>query len=160
VLPSFISDQSILAPEASRRPIRVAKIWAMQDRPSADELLAFIEAFLDEEIVPNVPGSRGFHARVAANAIRIVRRELEGEEVALAAEWESLGVLLGAGTLPESSAALREALRDRNAELCEKIRAGEGEREAVAAHVRATVAAKLRATDPALLARSERSEAT
>ncbi len=53
----------------------------MQDRPSYDELLAAVEHFLDTEIVPNVPGSRGFHARVAANAIRIVRRELSSEEV-------------------------------------------------------------------------------
>ena len=50
----------------------------MQDRPTADELLAAIERFLEEEIVPNTPGSRGFHARVAANSIRILRRELEG----------------------------------------------------------------------------------
>ncbi|MCH7630069.1 MAG: hypothetical protein IH997_15375 [Proteobacteria bacterium] len=69
----------------------------MQDRPTYDELLAAVEQFLDTEIVPNVPGSRGFHARVAANAIRIVRRELSNEEERLAAEWSGLDAILGSG---------------------------------------------------------------
>jgi hypothetical protein len=126
----------------------------MQDRPSYDELLAFIETFLDDEIVPNVAGSRGFHARVAANAIRIVRRELEGQEAELEAEWAGLDNLLGAAERPTGLAELRDAVKRRNTDLCERIRAGEGDSDAVVAHVKATVAAKLRATDPALLARS------
>ena len=126
----------------------------MQDRPTSDELLAFIETFLYEEIVPNTPGSRGFHARVAANAIRIIRRELEGNEEALNEEWVGLDSLLGASQRPESVTALTEGLRTRNAELCERIRAGELDFAAVFDHVERTVAAKLRATDPALLERS------
>ncbi len=127
----------------------------MQDRPTYDEILGFIEKFLDEEIVPNVPGPRGFHARVAANAIRIVRRELEGREEALAAEWSGLDGVLGAVERPEGSAALSEAIRRRNDELCERIRGGKADSEGVFAHVKATAAEKLRATDPALLERSE-----
>ena len=68
----------------------------MQDRPTYDELLAAVEYFLDIEIVPNVPGARGFHARVAANAIRIVRRELELEDEQLVAETIEV-VLMKAG---------------------------------------------------------------
>ena len=45
----------------------------MQDRPTYNELLEAIERFMDEEVVPNLEGARGFHARVAANAIRTVR---------------------------------------------------------------------------------------
>jgi hypothetical protein len=127
----------------------------MQDRPTYDELLGFIETFLDEEIVPNVQGSRGFHARVAANALRIVRRELAGEDEALAAEWTGLDMLLGVAERPADAAALREAIRERNEKLCEQIRGGGLASEEVFAHIKATVAAKLRATDPALLARSE-----
>ena len=127
----------------------------MQDRPTYDELLAFIERFLDEEIVPNVSGPGGFHARVAANAIRIVRRELDGREEALAAEWEGLDRLLGAVDEPKGSATLVEAIRGRNAELCERIRSGEADSEAVFATVKRTVAAKLRVTDPGLLERSK-----
>ncbi len=67
----------------------------MQDRPTIDELLAAVENFLDTEIVPNVPGATGFHGRVAANAIRIVRRELEREDAQLAAEWAGLDAILG-----------------------------------------------------------------
>lgn len=130
----------------------------MQDRPTHDELLAAVERFLDVEIVPNVPGSRGFHARVAANAIRIVRRELQLEDDTLAAEWSGLGGLLGPLERPPARAALREALGARNAALCERVRAGdadEGEFSArVFAHVRRTVRDKLRTSDPDLLQRS------
>ncbi len=57
----------------------------MQDRPTYDELLAAVERFLSQEIVPNTEGARRFHARVAANVLGIVRRELEREEEQLAA---------------------------------------------------------------------------
>ena len=93
----------------------------MQDRPTIDELLAAVEYFLDTEIVPNVPGARGFHGRVAANAIRIVRRELEREDEALAAEWAGLDSLLGPATPPIGRAQLRATLRERNEELCAQI---------------------------------------
>ena len=52
-----------------------------------------------------------------------------------------------------------DIIRGRNAELCERIRVGEGDSAAVFAHVKATVAAKLRATDPGLLERSGEGEA-
>ncbi len=127
----------------------------MQDRPTYDELLAAVEYFLDTEIVPNVPGARGFHARVAANAIRIVRRELEMEDEQLAAEWEGLDGLLGAEPRPEGRAALRSTLRDRNEKLCQAIRNGTAEDTEVFAHVKRTVRDKLRVSDPELLTRSE-----
>ena len=99
----------------------------MQDRPSYDELLAAVEHFLDSEIVPNVSGARSFHARVAANAVRIVRRELEREDDALRREWEGLDALLGGSEPPEGRQALREALAGRNEALCTRIRAGEAD---------------------------------
>ncbi len=132
----------------------------MQDRPTFDELLAAVEHFLDTEIVPNVPGSRGFHARVSANAIRIVRRELELEDGQLAAEWESLDVLLGPEPVPAGRAILRTELLRRNGLLCERIRTGEADEgdfhAAVISHARAVVTAKLRVTNPDLLSRSLR----
>ena len=130
----------------------------MQDRPTYDELLAAIEMFLDKEIVPNVPGSRGFHARVAANALRIVRRELEHREEQFLAEWQGLDALLGPAARPATIAALADALQERNRQLAERIRSGdadEGEFSAqVRAHVLSTVADKLRVSDPGLLERS------
>jgi hypothetical protein len=130
----------------------------MQDRPTFDELLAAVEHFLDTEIVPNVPGARGFHGRVAANAIRIVRRELEREDEQLAAEWAGLDTLLGPAERPQNRAGLRTALRKRNEALCRLIRDGGadvGEPAAqIRAHARAVVMEKLRVTNPELLARS------
>lgn len=136
----------------------------MQDRPTYDELLSAIETFLDKEIVPNTPGSRGFHARVAANAIRIIRRELELRESQLIGEWQGLDDLLGPAQRPATLEALAEALRTRNAELCERIRAGEADEGEFASgvrdHVTRTVAEKLRVTDPALLERTIRDTKT
>ncbi len=130
----------------------------MQDRPTFDELLAAIENFLDSEIVPNVPGSRGFHARVSANAIRIIRRELAMEDEHLAAEWHGLDELLGAEPLPSDRATLRSELLRRNEALCGRIRAGDADQsvfaQRVTAHTRGVVANKLRVTNPDLLARS------
>jgi hypothetical protein len=130
----------------------------MQDRPTYDELLEAIETFLDREIVPNVPGSRGFHARVAANALRIVRRELERREGQLVAEWQGLDALLGKAERPVTLAALADSIRERNRVLAERIRAGEADEGAFAAqvrdHVHRTVADKLRVSDPGLLERS------
>ena len=130
----------------------------MQDRPSYDELLAAVEHFLDTEIVPNVPGSRGFHARVAANAIRIVRRELSNEEGQLAAEWSGLDAVLGPAERPAGREELRSALRERNEALSALIRNGDADEGETARkvfeHVQRTVRDKLTVTDPALLERS------
>ncbi len=133
----------------------------MQDRPTYDELLSAVEAFLDAEIVPNLEGARGFHARVAANALRTVRSELAAEDKHLAAEWAGLDVLLGRVEAPGGRAALRDAIRGRNAELCARIRRGEADSgpfaEQVREHVRRTVRDKLSVSDPGLLERSEAS---
>jgi len=124
----------------------------MQDRPTYDELLAAVERFLSQEIVPNTEGARRFHARVAANVLGIVRRELEREEEQLAAEWAGLDGLLEPAKPPEGRAALREALGARRAELCERIRAGEADagpfREAVISQVRRTIRDKLLVSNP------------
>lgn len=130
----------------------------MQDRPTYDELLSAIETFLDKEIVPNTPGSRGFHARVAANALRIIRRELAHREEQLLDEWQGLDALLGAAERPATLDALAAAVRGRNEELASRIRKGDADdgdfARAVREHVVRTVAAKLRVSDPGLLERS------
>ncbi len=127
----------------------------MQDRPTYDELLAAVERFLSQEIVPNTEGVRRFHARVAANVLGIVRRELEREEEQLAAEWAGLDGLLEPAKPPEDRAALREALGARTADLCERIRAGEADagpfREAVISQVRRTTRDKLLVSNPGWL---------
>ena len=124
----------------------------MQDRPTYDDLLALIERFIDSEVVPNLGGARGYHARVAANALRMLQRELASEDAQLEREWKGLDELLGPAERPLSRAGLREALAARNEELCERIRRGDADAgrfvEAVFAHVRETVKEKLLVTNP------------
>ncbi|HZP40453.1 MAG TPA: DUF6285 domain-containing protein [Candidatus Binatia bacterium] len=127
----------------------------MQDRPTALELLDVVREFLDREVVPALDGRLRFHARVAANVLAIVGRELAGEEDALRAEWTRLAALEGrpGAPMPEGAAAARAAIHAATAALAERIRRGEldGAR-AVRAHVRATVQEKLAAANPRYLA--------
>lgn len=134
----------------------------MQDRPTALELLDAVQRFLEEEVVPSTEGRRSFLARVAANAIRIVGREIRTEEEQARREWDGLDALLGPVTAPPSLADTRKAILARTAALCEKIREGaadEGDwRKQVLAHARRTVRDKLAVSDPGLLERSETKE--
>src|SRR5262245_11532698 len=119
----------------------------MQDRPTLAELLDAVRGFLEQDAIGALEGTAKFHARVAANVLAIAARELELEPVQLAAEWQRLEALLGAAPVPSDLAALREELRSRTEALCERIRRGDADdgpfRDAVFAHVRATVREKL-----------------
>jgi hypothetical protein len=127
----------------------------MQDRPTADELLAALQRFLDEDVLPNAEGARRFHARVAANTMRILRRELDLAGEHLDREWAGLDSLLGPAERPVAQRALRDAIAARTAQLCERIRASDADagpfRDAVLAHVRQTVRDKLLVTNPGWL---------
>jgi len=128
----------------------------MQDRPTIGELLVAVERFLDDEIVPSTDGRRQFLARVSANALRLVERELASNETHATREWAGLEALLGSeGPAPTSPEGLRAALLRRNTDLGERIRRGEADageqRRRVLAHVRATVQDKLTVTNPAYL---------
>ena len=126
----------------------------MNDRPSAAELLAAVEHFLEESVVPALDGPARFHARVAANVVRIVAREIETEEVHLAREWDGLSVLLGSEGEPQPGdrAALRESILARNEALARRIRTGEADsgpwRAALLAHLSRTIADKLDVAQP------------
>ena len=125
----------------------------MNDRPSAVELLGAVERFLEEQVVPALENPARFHARVAANVVRIVAKEIETEEGQLAGEWEGLAALLEAdATPPASRDALREAIRERSEELVRRIRAGEADagawRGAVLEHLSRVVADKLAVSQP------------
>lgn len=129
----------------------------MQDRPTAEELLEAVEGFLDS-LVAQLKGSPSFHTRVAANAVRIVRRELQRDEDASTAEWKRLDAILGAEPPPAGAREMRDRLRERNEALCRLIRDGGADAgetaERVREHVRASVRAKLEVSDPGLLERS------
>jgi hypothetical protein len=125
----------------------------VNDRPTALELLAAVERFLEEQAVPGLEGPARFHARVAANVVRIVARELETEEAHLAREWDGLAVLLGDDAPPPADrAVLREELLARTEELARRIRAGRADtgpwRVAVLEHLGRVVADRLDVAQP------------
>jgi hypothetical protein len=127
----------------------------MQDRPSINELLMVVRHFLESEVVPALSGRRAFHARVAANVLAIVAREIDGEETALAREWARLAPLVGRSDAPAGLDAMRAAVREATAALAERIRQGDADggayADAVRAHVRATVREKLAVANPRYL---------
>lgn len=87
----------------------------MHNQPSVDALLDIIAEFLRKEAAPQLPGHTAFHARVAANALDIVRRELALSPAALPAEQQRLEQMLG-----ETG-----DLETLNRRLCERIASGE-----------------------------------
>jgi hypothetical protein len=132
----------------------------MNDRPTAVELLRAVERFLEMEVVPALDGPRRYHARVAANVVAIVAREIETEEAQLQSEWERLSSLLGLrDERPAAREALRAGLRSRNEALCERIRRGDCDQGAwraeLIAHLRRTVADKLEVSKPPRAPREE-----
>jgi hypothetical protein len=86
--------------------------------PTTAELIQAVREFLADEVMPATEGRLQFHARVAANVLAQVQRELES------------------GQPPSDPAA--------DAELCAAVRNGEDAYDAV----RASVVRKLRISNP------------
>ncbi len=131
-------------PDAGRTdagPTDVEGGWVPHDIPSAAGLLDAVREFLESDVMPATEGRVRFHARVAANAVAMVAREL----------------VLGPGLAAAHEARLA-ALGVRNdAELAAAIRSGALDARAVEvrAAVRATVADKLAVANPAYLRRKD-----
>ncbi len=118
-----------------------------QDRASAEELLAGVEKFLRNDVLPQLSGASIYKCRVAANMLSIVQRELAQGPAADKAELEGLKNLLGRESDQED---VQASLDDLNAEFCAKIRSGEldDQCEAVIAHTRRTLIDKVRIANP------------
>jgi len=87
----------------------------MQDAPTTKELIEAVRAFLEEKAMPELKGHTAFHARVAANALAIVERELDQGPKAQSEERARLVQVLG-----------HDGPLDKlNDELAAKIRSGE-----------------------------------
>ena len=98
-------------------------------RPTAAELVAAVAEFLDSEVRAATSGAVNFHALVAANALRIVERELLDES---AGEPRAALTALGFGTEAELAAAIRAGeFDDRQRALMNCLRAVVGHRLAV-----------------------------
>ncbi|GGC92034.1 DUF6285 domain-containing protein [Chelatococcus reniformis] len=86
----------------------------MQDEPTPPEILGSVAAFLRDEIMAAVPAHLAFHVRVAANAVDLVRRELELAPAAEEAERARLEGLLGrGGAADELNRELADAIAAR-----------------------------------------------
>lgn len=127
----------------------------MQDRPDKLELLRGVEYFLADEAIPQLEGPAQFHARVAANAVRMVIRELQSEEEDLRSEYRGLCEIF---RIDEPAPAALEALRRRVTELNERLstelREGSIERDSMQAqilsHLRGVTIRKVAVTNPAM----------
>jgi hypothetical protein len=99
-------------------------------RPTAAELVAAVADFLDNDVRAATEGQVNFHARVAANVMRIVERELLDESAS--------GVTAALGDLgftdePQLAAAIRAGeLDDSAADVLPVLRALVRHRLAVA----------------------------
>ena len=125
----------------------------LNDRPTSQELLEAVEQFLKESCIPALAGPLQYQARVAANVVAIVAKEMLCEDDHLAGEWQRLGSLLESGeAAPAGREALREAITTRTATLVEKIRSGDADsgpwRAELVAHLRQTVTDKLEVSQP------------
>jgi hypothetical protein len=84
------------------------------EHPKAEELVEAVARWIDS-VRPQLGPRDAFLARVAANALGVVRRELQQGPAAEAAAVARLSAILGRdGTLG-----------DLNADLCARLRAGE-----------------------------------
>ncbi len=128
----------------------------MQDRPTSVELLEAAADFVDGELVPAIQGARQFQARVVANVMRIVAREIKLEDPLVRGEVKALARLRGRDAPHlHSLDDLRAAAASMGEELTAKIRAGAADtgdwRREVLAVVRQSVEDKLRIANPRYL---------
>jgi hypothetical protein len=90
---------------------------APHDAPSAVELLEAGREWLDREVVASTDGRLRFHARVAANVLAMVEREIELGPAQAAAHQDRLE-RLGVADDTELAAAIRDRrFDDRAGEL-------------------------------------------
>jgi len=106
---------------------------SLQDRPDAGELLEAVAGFLELDVAPLLDARLRFHARVAANVLRIVQRErdlgpaqrerqrtllagLLGHDGEPAALWAALAAAIRAGRLDGRRAEVVAALREITAQ--------------------------------------------
>ena len=87
----------------------------MHESPSADQLLQAVITFLNDVATPQLTGHAAFHARVSANALALVARELEQR-----AQGDERAIELYCAFVPPNN-----NLPSLEAALCEAIRAGD-----------------------------------
>ena len=112
----------------------------MMDQPSVLELVEAVRNFLEQRALPELKGHTRFHARVAANALGIVARELAEGPTAFNREAARLTALTGG----------KGAREELNRLLCRMIREGEIALDdpRLTAHLEATITDKIAIDQP------------
>jgi aminoglycoside phosphotransferase (APT) family kinase protein len=131
----------ILGPDPGADPawsIAEASAEAPHDTPSAADLVAAVREYLERDVMPATEGRVSFHARVAANVLGMVERELTIGPDAAAVVRRRLADLLG------HDAPLRTLVDD----LATRIRAGADLDGATTTALRETVRTKLAVSNP------------
>jgi hypothetical protein len=112
----------------------------MQDEPRPEEVLAAVARFLRDVVAKETSGHTGFNVRVSANALEMMRRQLELAPVGEAAERSRLIEILGE----------EGDLASLNAAFCARLARGELDLKSpgVADHLWATTLDKLAVDQP------------
>jgi aminoglycoside phosphotransferase (APT) family kinase protein len=110
---------NMIIPDWGRKSVPTRRTLSTTELPRSDELLVGVRDFLRNDLASKLQGRDGFLARVAANSIDIVLRELELGEDAEAWERQALYALLGrAGdSIFDMRAMLCAAIRSRDIDL-------------------------------------------
>lgn len=125
----------------------------MKNKPDAVNLLAIARQAFADDISPSLPEAQRYTALMIANAMAIVRREIEAGDEPVKSELQGLCALLGA-TRPEPHVrGLDSAVVTLNRELIHNIRAGryDVDHAPLLAHLRKVTEAKLAISNPKLL---------
>lgn len=113
----------------------------MQDNPDPSAILTAVADFLRTVVVPEARPHIAYQARVAANAVDLVRRQIELAPETDAAEQVRLVALLGRdGSLDDLNTTLAEAIASGSTAL---------ETPGLINHLWATTLAKLAVDQPA-----------
>lgn len=129
----------LLAPEALAAAAARAEVPplvepSMHGRPTAAELVEAVREYIDGDVRQNTSGRTAFHARVAANVLAAVQRELELGP-AMAAEHVGRLGSLGVGSEEDLVTGIREGRFDDRLDEVHQV-------------VAETVVAKLRVANP------------
>jgi hypothetical protein len=89
----------------------------MQSSPTASEILAAVESYLLDDLMPSLPRGARHEARVAANLCGIVRREWESGDRIARCQHDRLIALLRPAGEPDTGAL--------NTELAERLLHGD-----------------------------------
>ena len=125
----------------------------MMNLPEGSELLLVARKTLLDEVAPLAGDNARYTVAMIANAMAIAIREAEAGEAPALAALARLDRIYGIEPRELHGEALRRALVAHDQQLADDIRAGrfdadDGKRGAVLAHLRESVAARLRISNP------------